>query len=154
MTAPHALARPTRLLIGAVMLLALVLAGCASSDTTGDGGEVSATATEDQTDTPETTTPSDDTVTEERLIARLGEVVPNQAPPGRWTITVVTPPEPAVEGADAPAVGDVADGPSADDVDAAPAVDASAAEDDSSGPMGSATGADDGIVGPLPLPPR
>ena len=97
---------------------------------------------------------SDDTVTEERLIARLGEVVPNQAPPGRWTITVVTPPEPAVEGADAPAVGDVADGPSADDVDAAPAVDASAAEDDSSGPMGSATGADDGIVGPLPLPPR
>ena len=100
---------------------------------------------------------SDDTVTEERLIARLGEVVPNQAPPGRWTITVVTPPEPAVEGADAPAAGDVVDGPTADDAGAAPAVDGSAdagAEDDSSGPTGSAAAADDGTVGPLPLPPR
>lgn len=65
MTAHHALARPTRRLIGVVMLLALVLAGCASSDTTGDGGEASATSTESQTDTPEATTAPDDTVTED-----------------------------------------------------------------------------------------
>ncbi|WP_341250878.1 AMP-binding protein [Euzebya pacifica] len=100
---------------------------------------------------------SDEALTEERLTARLGEVVPNQAPPGRWNISVVTPPEAPVEGVEAPAAGDVVDGPSADDAGAAPAVDASTdagAADDSSGPTGSATAADDGVVGPLPLPPR
>ncbi|WP_108667530.1 AMP-binding protein [Euzebya rosea] len=93
---------------------------------------------------------SDDTLDEGRLTARLSEVVPNQAPPGRWTITVVTPPEEAVEGADATPGAESATTESAEAVESDRDVDPA----DSSTGADAATAVDDGVVGPLPLPPR
>lgn len=93
---------------------------------------------------------SDDTLGEEQLTARLSEVVPNQAPPGRWTITVVTPPEETVEGADATPGAESATTESAEAVES----DRDADPADSSTGADAATSVDDGVVGPLPLPPR